>query len=133
MTRPRKIFPWIFWLIGWLTWTLALLLVSLATLPAFPAGGWIAWDKLHHAVAYAVLTLLGGRSLVLLGLRPCRGWSLSAGFSLFFGAVLEILQMSLTTHRTAEWGDLFADGIGAGAVCLAAWLAYRRRPGKSSR
>ena len=73
------------------------------------------WDKTNHALAFAVLALLGlaaypGRTArVLLGL-------------LAFGAAIEVLQ-SLTGYRTAAWLDLLADGAGVAAGWqLARWF-----------
>ena len=41
---------------------------------------------------------------------------------LVYGGLIEILQ-SLTTYRMAEWGDLWADGVGLllGAAAHQAW------------
>jgi len=109
-----------------LFWGLVLLFFSLANLPPAPIGGWLSWDKLQHAVAYGILTFLGGRSLVLFGWGLRRGWFFSVGIACLFGGILEILQMWLTRYRTAEWGDFLADGLGAGIVCAAALLLNRR-------
>ena len=46
---------------------------------------------------------------------------LSAGYATGIGALLEVLQSTLP-HRTAEWGDLLADVLGA---IFGAWIALR--------
>jgi VanZ family protein len=82
-----------------------------------PATG---WDKANHAMAFAVLAMLGcsafpeRKGLVLLGL-------------LAYGGLIELLQ-SLTGYRYAETLDVVADGVGL----LVGWtftrLLWRTRP-----
>jgi VanZ family protein len=79
----------------------------------------LGWDKMHHAVTFAVLAMLGSSAYaerkvqVLLGL-------------LAYGGLIELLQ-SLTDYRTAETMDVVADGVGL----LVGWtltLLWRARP-----
>jgi hypothetical protein len=78
------------------------------------------WDKANHALAFAVLALLGalaypGRlARVLIAL-------------LAYGALIEVLQ-SLTRYRSGEWLDLLADAVGL----LLAWPLARRLPVQSA-
>lgn len=81
---------------------LVLLVLSMvAPPPLIPSTG---WDKSNHALAFAILAVLGNRSwsgrpaAVLLGLFA-------------YGVLIEVLQ-SFTDDRFAEWGDLLADGVG---------------------
>lgn len=78
------------------------------------------WDKTNHALAFAVLAVLGlyaytaRTARVLLGL-------------LAFGALIEVLQ-SLTGYRSAEWLDLLADAVGLVAGWqVARWSGAHRR------
>jgi VanZ family protein len=64
------------------------------------------WDKANHAMAFAMLALLGFAAY------PQRVWALSAGL-LAYGGMIELLQ-GLTDYRTAEWLDWAADSIGIG-------------------
>lgn len=63
------------------------------------------WDKAQHALAYTVLAITGSLAfprqlkLILLGL-------------LAHGALIEIMQSTLTTTRLGEVLDWFADGTG---------------------
>ena len=80
----------------------------------------MGWDKLNHAVTFAVLAMLGCSAYperkvqVLLGL-------------LAYGGLIELLQ-SLTDYRSAETLDVVADGVGL----LVGWtftrLLWRARP-----
>jgi VanZ family protein len=71
------------------------------------------WDKSNHWLAFTVLTWLACNAfpkrlaVTLLGL-------------LAYGALIEILQ-SFTPTRSAEWLDLFADGVGI----LTGWALVR--------
>ena len=53
---------------------------------------------------------------------PTRVSSVLLGIFLY-GGVIEIMQ-SFTTHRLAEWGDWFADGVGVGAGYVFRVLAH---------
>jgi VanZ family protein len=90
-------------------------------------------DKLGHYLAYFALALaVSGIS------TPRRLWRhLLACFVL--GALLEVAQAVLTDDRSAEWGDLAANGAGIATAWLiagrgragwgiraGAWLARRR-------
>jgi VanZ family protein len=80
----------------------------------------MGWDKMNHAMTFAMLAMLGCRAYperkvqVLLGL-------------LAYGGVIELLQ-SLTSYRSAEALDVVADGVGL----LVGWtftrVLWRIRP-----
>jgi hypothetical protein len=63
------------------------------------------WDKAQHSLAFTVLTITGGLAfpkklkLVYIGL-------------IMHGALLEIMQNSVTTTRFGDVLDLLADGVG---------------------
>ena len=70
-------------------------------------------DKVLHGAAYCVLALT-----LLLGLEYKRSACFKHYLYTFlctiaYGALMEGLQFWFTTTRTAEWGDLLADGLGA--------------------
>ena len=76
------------------------------------------WDKVNHALAFAVLAVLGLLSY------PERKAALLAGLLVYGGAV-ELLQ-GLTDYRTAEWLDWGADSVGLVFGSMLARLSPRR-------
>ena len=90
--------------------TLLILLLSLMSANSAPSG--LGWDKLNHAGAIAVAT-----GLAYLSLQP-RSWAAGAAFlyGASLGILIEILQLTLTTSRAAEWSDVAADLVGAGCA-----------------
>jgi VanZ family protein len=73
----------------------------------------LGWDKLNHLTAFASLAAVA--SLGRVG-----AWVRIALALLAYGALIEVLQ-SFTGTRSAEWGDLLADGVGiASGLLLAA-------------
>ena len=81
------------------------------------------WDKAQHALAFAALASLGCAAfpqrvrLVFIGL-------------LLHGALIEVLQGTLTTTRFADLYDWFADGIGVLIGVSLFLLAARRFAGR---
>jgi VanZ family protein len=80
-----------------------------------PSG--FGWDKLNHAGAIAAAT-----GLAHLAFQPRRRAAAGAFlYGVSLGVLVEILQATLTTGRSAEWGDVAADLVGAGG----AWIVIR--------
>lgn len=102
---------------------MTLLLLWLALMPGAAAPAGLGWDKLNHAGAIAVAT-----ALAYLTLQP-RAWAATAAFlyGTFLGILIEILQGTMTTSRSAEWGDVVADLIGAGCVWGVIKIYHRRK------
>lgn len=100
-----------------------LLILWLALVPAASAPSGLGWDKLNHAGAIAAVT-----GLAFLSLHP-RRWAAGAAFiyGTSLGILIEILQATLTTGRTAEWGDVAADLVGAGGAWVAIKLFQSRK------
>jgi VanZ family protein len=88
---------WAFWLA--VAAVLALSLSPRAEL--LPSTG---WDKSNHALAFAVLTILGRMSYSARRMRVLLGL-------LAYGVLIEVLQ-SFTGYRSGEWLDVFADSLG---------------------
>jgi VanZ family protein len=90
----------------WSTW-IALTYLFLMTVEFLPPNVFDWWDKLQHALAFGVLTLLGlvayGRS------APSTMWMVIA--ILIYGALIEILQ-ALSGWRYGEFWDWLADLLG---------------------
>lgn len=111
----RRSGPRLIWIL--LCSGVTLLILWLALMPAASAPSGLGWDKLNHAGAIAAIT-----GLAYLSFQP-RCWAATAAFlyGASLGILIEILQATLTTGRSAEWGDVAADLIGAGI----AWIMIR--------
>jgi VanZ family protein len=115
--------PWVRRAGSWLFWP-ALAVVAWGELTPHPPplpGPW-AWDKLDHFTAYFGLALLSTLA-----------WGLKRSLAFLFlglvalGGGLEILQALV--GRDSEWGDFFANDLGAlaGLAVAIAYLAVPRR------
>lgn len=115
------------WAVAAAAWGGIILWFSLDPAPPQPGVDVFAWDKFQHAAAYGLLALLWGNFLVTC--RGCRRrcWPMAFAGAVGFGAFMEVAQGLFTSVRSAEFGDLVADAVGAGAVSLAAaaWRARR--------
>jgi VanZ family protein len=100
-----------------LIWAVAVCWLSLTSSPP-QVSGLFSWDKLQHAGAYALLAILLAQFLILFVNQYLRAALFSACLSIIYGGLMEVMQLMLQSGRTAEWGDLFADAVGAvlGAV-----------------
>ena len=100
-----------FWRLALAACTAGMLYLSLV--PAPPSAG-LGWDKANHAVAMAAVTAVG-----FLAFRPShRAVAYGAAYALTLGMLIELLQGTLTSSRSAEWGDLLADVTGTVAALL---------------
>lgn len=100
-----------------LFWSAVLVMGVLALIPSrhlqIPLFDW--WDKAQHALAFAVLTVLGLRAYAAAWPRVLVGL-------LLYGVLIEVAQ-HLSGWRVGEWPDALADALG---VCLA-WCVFRVR------
>lgn len=84
-------------------------------IPEITFWKWLKWDKVTHLAlfgmqAYLLLRadrLQQGKKLTLLRIR---GW---VTLAIFYGAVIEILQLTVFTGRSADYRDAIANGLGA--------------------
>jgi VanZ family protein len=117
-----------------LLWVGCLLWLSLTPNPPSLPSALLSWDKLQHAGAYALLTLLGGRFFSQWRPLSRHPWRAAWMVAVLFGGLIEILQGTLSAVRQAEWGDLAANAIGATLVAaLAAARDYRLRRKSAAR
>jgi len=108
-------------------WLLAIAMLALLVLSLMPASVSVpstGWDKSNHALGFAALAFLAHWArpasipVALLGLFG-------------YGALIEALQ-SLTPDRLAEWGDLWADGVGLMIGAVLASMVQRLSVVRSS-
>ncbi|HKJ88637.1 MAG TPA: VanZ family protein [Gammaproteobacteria bacterium] len=115
----------LFWLSACVIWCLLVFWLSISADPPQVRIPLLDWDKLQHGTAYALLALFAGKSLRYLRFSPGRSWILAGAFALAFGILMEYLQFAMGRGRMAEPGDILADAIGVGLVCLVAILGGR--------
>lgn len=121
----------------WAAVILVLTLTPSAEMPRTPVWELLSFDTAAHAGVFFVLAILSWFSL-----RRQRRWPRLAAHagavvlagSLLFGALIEVLQMTMRLGRHGEWSDLLSDGLGAAlavglATVWAARTARRRPPG----
>jgi len=90
---------------------------------------WLHKDKLGHALAYALMTLLAAWAWSGQQGLSRKGLVLGLVFAMGFGGALEILQGVVSRARHAEWWDLAAN-ISGGLLVFGGglwWLARRRK------
>ena len=107
------------------TWMLATLLWagSIAWLSLIPSPpqiqGMLGWDKLQHAGAYGLLSLLAAQTMHSLPrVKIDNAWWYAGLSTLCFGGLMELLQLAMQAGRTAEWWDLAADALGILIGCV---------------
>jgi VanZ family protein len=89
---------------------------SLTPTPYLPPQAFDIWDKAQHAIAFALMAILG--------LRSYPSSPLIIALSLLgYGALIEIVQ-SLTGWRFGDWQDWLADSIGVAMVYLG-WIFWK--------
>lgn len=106
------------WVLATLLW--AGIIAWLSLIPSPPQiPDLLGWDKLQHAGAYGLLSLLIAQTLhTFPHLQPEKVWWRAALAALCFGSLMEILQLVMQVGRTAEWWDLAADALGVSICCV---------------
>jgi VanZ family protein len=105
--------------------TIGIVVVSLLPAEELPSLG--LWDKLEHALAYAVVAALGG----LAWAGRSRAWAAIGVFLVLLGIVLEVLQ-SMVPGRSTDPADAVANLIGT-LIGLGAIAALGQIAGPASR
>jgi VanZ family protein len=109
----KQFFPQILRVMPYIFWALVAIVTVLMLIELAPKeGGWPYWDKLQHAAVFLVLAVAGCLAFPKNRLLVCL--SLVA-----FGAIIEVLQGTLTTTRTPSVYDWLADIAG---IVLAAMI-----------
>jgi VanZ family protein len=97
-------------------------------LPFLPPGIW-AYDKVLHALEYALLAGLVAPALRLAGLRPAAAVVVAVVIASAYGATDEFHQ-SFVPGRSADVLDWVADTVGSIVGAVVGVLALRR-PGRA--
>jgi VanZ family protein len=101
-----------------LTWAALVLVLTLTPakdMPAVPPWELISFDTAAHAFVFFILAVLSyfsaARQLHLPWLRQ-HAFALMLLGGILFGALIEVLQMSMHLGRHGEWSDLIGDALG---------------------
>lgn len=92
--------------------TLLLLYLSLRRIDNFPIQ-FSQVDKVEHIIAYTFLTLSWLFTFRKIGYSKKVKYRLALAI-LSYGIIIEVLQGTLTTYRTASFLDVLADTVGIG-------------------
>jgi len=81
------------------------------------------FDKMVHCGFFFMFVMLASNGLT----RQNKGISIPVTFliaflGIFFGALIEVLQLYIFTWRDGSWGDLFADSVGVGMATFSILL-----------
>ena len=91
--------------------------LSLTSTPPTLIPGILGWDKLQHAVAYALLSILVAQYLHIYT-HIWKTVFYAGCLAILYGGLMEVLQLMMQAGRLAEWWDLVADIIGALTGCV---------------
>lgn len=118
---------WVLSLAPALLSVLVVFVLGSAEMPQIPETDFKWSDKVGHLFAFGFVQVTHVRALEFLG-APKRnlsqiGWAVAS--ATLVGGLLELWQAFLP-HRSAEWGDLLADGSGAAVAGVLYWALLRR-------
>jgi VanZ family protein len=106
------------WILVTFLWSGSIAWLSLIPRPPH-IHGFLGWDKLQHAGAYGLLSLLVAQTLSSWPrARTDNAWWQAGLAVVCFGGLMEVLQLVMHAGRSAEWGDLAADALGAALCCV---------------
>jgi len=99
-----------------ITYTIAILVLSLASNSTMPRFGTNYEDKIYHLLAYGLLNLLWYKVLFEFKIKHPIGIALVA--SIIYGIIVEVFQGQYTVARDPSIMDCIANSIGAMIVSL---------------
>ncbi len=106
----------------WLAWITFLCLVPTEDIPGAGLINIPGFDKLVHFGMYFVLAVLLYRPFILQHLPPL---PLILLVTVIVGGLIELLQLYLTSYRSASLYDFLADLAGAASGWWAYWLMIK--------
>ena len=83
-------------------------------------------ETVMHGLGSMIAPLIAGWAFAPVMIHARRRWLSAVAVSVTIGLLLEVAQGVLTTHRTAEMGDLLADCVGAATVYWVVMKLNRR-------
>lgn len=99
---------------GLITYTIILAAVTLAPAEFLSKAPFNIWDKLMHALTFgfwsALFYLYGFFFTTLDNVKIVKQ---AIGWGIFYGVLIEILQLTLPINRSFEWMDMLADAVGS--------------------
>jgi VanZ family protein len=116
----KSIFKYYWPAILWALFVFTMCTVNLGSVghsPMFFPG----FDKLTHCGFMFVLVVLYSFGLIKQQSPPTLSYKTIAfitAVAIFYGGLIEILQLTIFTWRSGEWNDFFADSLGA---CMGAF------------
>lgn len=94
-------------------YTALILVLSLVNLEKVELVNLNVSDKFYHGVCYAIMMFLWSFYFsAWLFKFQFKQKAILAIVIVTFGIIIEILQLTLTSHRTFDWWDVVANGIG---------------------
>jgi VanZ family protein len=122
--RPSPFRPgWVLSLAPAVLSVLVVFVLGSAEMPPMPEADFQWRDKVGHLFAFGFVQITHARALEFLAIPKARSAQIAGAVlsATLVGGLLEIWQAFLP-HRSAEWGDLLADGVGA----ILAGILYSR-------
>jgi len=112
-----------------LLYTILLTFLALSERSELPDVLWWEYqDKVAHLLAYVVFGVLWG--LTWLFTRKINFWNpyffVIITASIGYGTIVEVLQQTMTTSRTADFWDVIANTVGVILGVVVAWYSYRK-------
>jgi VanZ family protein len=94
-------------------YSIALTIVCLIKIEGLNKAGISFGDKIFHSLSYVVLTFLWFNTLFnKFKLNKSKALTYAVIVSILFGIIIEILQGTLTTYRSADINDVLANSLG---------------------
>jgi len=98
-------------------WALCILWLSQTSSPP-EIPGMLGWDKLLHAGAFGLLSLLTLQLLVLYFSNQFYLYATACSTCILYGGLIELCQLLSNAGRTADWWDFAADAVGVFLACV---------------
>lgn len=104
-----------------------------AEVPQLPSADFRWSDKVGHLFAFGFVQITHARALEFLAIPKARGAQIGGAVlsATLVGGLLEVWQAYLP-HRSAEWGDFLADGVGAILAGILYTRLFRPEEGEES-